>query len=898
MKLVLQFLFALFLSTTLFSQLPAIDVCLGIDASVCPGQQVNISQCSGGPGGTGSGIYLNSPTLLTFTDDQYSPAVNIGFNFNFYGNNYNQLVIGSNGIVTFDITQANGYCPWSCTTLPNSTTIGAQNSIALSWQDLYFPFAGGLAYQMIGTAPNRQFIISYENVSYFSSVCQTPADCFTASIVLYEGSNLIDMFISNKSFCIAWNNGLAVQGIQNSTGTIASVVTGRNNTAWAAQLDGQRFTQNSPTNYSISLVPFQTITSAFSTTTQWENTLGQTFPYISGAPLNVSNPPPGTTGYFLTATTCGAAIASISDTTFITTLSAAVTTTMTPDVCNLGAGSATAIPSAGAPPYTYSWSNGQTSSTITGLLAGTYTVTMTTADLCPATSSATITVSTILLTGLTTEVSCPSGSNGTAKAIMTPSTPGLTYLWNDPLAQTTETAAGLSAGTYTCIVTAPSGCTGNISLTVTEIPAMIVSIANQEDVLCNSGNDGIMELLVTQGTAPYTYFWQQSLSTTNSATDLIAGLNTAIVTDMNGCIAAISGTINEPPPLSISTLTPDILICPENNITLNTVGAGGSTAYTFTWTENGAIIGTGSSITVDPINSGTNYCVTITEVCGSPNAQDCMTITFFPNITASLIPDQVEKCTPAKFEFINTSSPASDIISTNFDFGDNTSTLEIFTDSTSHYYSAANPYTITTTITSTHNCIYTTSFVGLITAKPKPTADFTINSNPTTIFETTVQMQETSSNDVVAWYWSSPQSSITASSIPNPTFSFPDGIIGAYPITLAVTTALGCTDSITHELNVISDVILYAPNAFTPDGDEFNQTWKIYAQGIDETQFHLYIYNRWGEIIWETNDMTDEWDGSYKGQIVDEGVYNWVARAKDLYSDKKLPFKGSIYLLK
>ena len=751
---------------------------------------------------------------------------------------------------------------------------------------------------MIGTAPNRQFVISYENVSYFSSVCQTPSDCYTASIVLYEGSNFIDMFISNKSFCVAWNSGVAVQGIQNSTGTIASAVTGRNNTVWAAQIDGQRFTQNSPSNYSISVVPFQTVTSAISTTTQWKNTLGQTFPYISGAPLNVSNPPAGTTGYFLTATTCGAAIASISDTTFITTLDAAVTTSMTPDVCNLGVGSATAIPSAGTPPYTYSWSNGPTSSTITGLLAGTYTVTMTTADLCPVTSSAIITVSTILLTGTTTQVSCPSGSNGTAKAIMTPSTSGLTYLWNDPLAQTTETATGLSAGTYTCIVTAPSGCTGNISLTVIEIPAMIVSIANQEDVLCNSGNDGTMELLVNQGTAPYTYFWQQSVSTTNSATDLIAGLNTVIVTDLNGCTATITATLNEPPPLIISTLTPDIVICPENNITLNATGSGGSSAYTFTWTENGNTIGTGSSLTVDPINSGTNYCVTITEVCGSPSSQDCMTITFFPTITASLIPDQVEKCAPAKFEFINTSSPASEIISTSFDFGDNNSTLELLNDSTSHYYSDPDVYSISMSIKSIHDCIYTADFVDLIATYLKPTANFTINSNPTTIFQTTGEMQETSSSDVVTWYWSSPQSSITASSIPNPTFSFPDGIIGAYPITLTVTTALGCTDSITHELNVISDVILYAPNAFTPDGDELNQTWKIYAQGIDETQFHLYIYNRWGEIIWETNDMTNEWDGSYKGQLVNEGVYNWVASAKDLYSDKKISFKGSIYLLK
>lgn len=819
MKTFYLLLFTFIISLVSFSQLPPVNVCLGTDISVCQGQQVNISPCAGG---TGAGIYLNSPSLLTFTDDEYSAAVNIGFNFNFFGNNYNQIVLGSNGIVTFDLTQASGYCPWSSTILPNSSTGGVQNSIALSWQDLYFPFAGGLAYQTIGTAPNRQFVISYENVSYFSSACQTPADCFTASIVLYEGSNLIDMFISNKSFCLAWNNGLAVQGIQNATGTVANVVAGRNNTAWGAILDGQRFTPITPTNYSISTTPFQTVSSAFSTTTQWKNTLGQTFPYINGTPLSIASPPIGTTGYFLTATTCGAAIASISDTTFITTLSTSVSTTMTPDDCNLGIGSVTATPQTGTAPYTYSWSNGATTPIVTGLLPGIYTVTMTTADLCPSTST----------------------------------------------------------------------------ITVTETPALTATITSQQDVLCNSGNTGMVTILVTQGVAPYTYSWNQSTSTTNSATDLIAGSNTVTVTDINGCTTSITATLAEPPLLSITTLTPDTLICPENNITLNTTGTGGSSAYTFTWTENGVVIGTGTSIIVDPLNSGAIYCVTLTEACGSPSTQDCMIVTFPPTIIPSLVPDEIEKCSPSKFEFTNTSGPASDIASTNFDFGDNTSTLELLNDSTSHYYSNPDSYTISMTITSIHNCVYSASFNGLITAQASPIASFNINSNPTTIFNTTVEMQENSSSNVVSWEWSSPGSTVTSSNIQNPTFSFPEGIVNQYPITLYVTTALGCTDSTTHELNVIPEVILYAPNAFTPDGDEHNNSWKIFVQGIDETQFHMFIFNRWGEIVWETNDVQGEWDGTYKGAPVSEGVYNWTASVKDLYSDKKRPFIGSISLLK
>jgi gliding motility-associated-like protein len=159
-------------------------------------------------------------------------------------------------------------------------------------------------------------------------------------------------------------------------------------------------------------------------------------------------------------------------------------------------------------------------------------------------------------------------------------------------------------------------------------------------------------------------------------------------------------------------------------------------------------------------------------------------------------------------------------------------------------------------------------------------------------------MQENSSSDVISWQWDSPESSNTSSSIQNPSFIFPEGIIGDYPITLYVTTELGCTDSVVTILNVISEVIMYAPNAFTPDGDSHNQTWKIHIQGIDETSFHLLIFNRWGEIIWETKDVNSEWDGTYKGQPVNDGFYNWTATAKDLYTDKKIPFVGSISLLK
>ena len=101
-----------------------------------------------------------------------------------------------------------------------------------------------------------------------------------------------------------------------------------------------------------------------------------------------------------------------------------------------------------------------------------------------------------------------------------------------------------------------------------------------------------------------------------------------------------------------------------------------------------------------------------------------------------------------------------------------------------------------------------------------------------------------------------------------------------------------------YELIVFPEVLIYAPNTFTPDGDEFNQGWRVFMEGVDVYDFELLIFNRWGETIWESHDMTVPWDGTYNGKIVPEGTYQWVIRASDLLNDNKYVYDGHINLLK
>jgi gliding motility-associated-like protein len=191
------------------------------------------------------------------------------------------------------------------------------------------------------------------------------------------------------------------------------------------------------------------------------------------------------------------------------------------------------------------------------------------------------------------------------------------------------------------------------------------------------------------------------------------------------------------------------------------------------------------------------------------------------------------------------------------------------------------------------------TYPNLVIVYDDPIADFAISPNNVSMFEPVVNLIDQSSPDVTVWNWTitggSPAVS-TDEGVNN--VSYPYDTPGTYPVILYVENAFGCFDTIRKDVNVISDIILYAPNTFTPDDDEFNQTWKFYISGIDIYDFDLFIYNRWGEVIWESHDPNVGWDGTYAGKIVQEGTYNWVMRVADAFNDDQYTFEGHINVIK
>lgn len=284
-----------------------------------------------------------------------------------------------------------------------------------------------------------------------------------------------------------------------------------------------------------------------------------------------------------------------------------VTTSFTSVTCyGLSNGTATATPTEGSAPYTYLWSNDSTTSTITSLAAGVYTVTVTGINNCTAINSVTVTQpNTLTSDSSQTNVSCTGGTDGTATITPAGGTPSYSYLWSDN--QTTATAINLIAGIYSVTVTDNNGCTNTNSVTITE-PAVLTATTTQNNG-CNGVCNKSATVTPTGGTSPYTYLWNDA-QTTVTATGLCAGNYSVTVSDACSNTTTNSVTITEPAILTStpSQVEPTINQC---NGTATATPSGGTSPYSYSWNTS----------PVQTTGTATGFCggataVTVTDAHG------------------------------------------------------------------------------------------------------------------------------------------------------------------------------------------------------------------------------------------------------------------------------------------
>ena len=292
-----------------------------------------------------------------------------------------------------------------------------------------------------------------------------------------------------------------------------------------------------------------------------------------------------------------------------------------------------------------------------------------------------------------------------------------------------------------------------------------------------------------------------------------------------------------------------------------------------------AFAGGGSSSDVNPdhlFEAPGNLPITLTvEDINGCIDQETQIIDWFPVPPLLIIdPSTFDGCAPQEVFFNNLSSPIDSTYTIVWDFGDGSFGSDI---SPTHLYETPGLYDVSVSVTSPIGCETSAFFPDWINVKPSPTAIFTFTPNNPTNFQPTVDFID-QSIEPNTWQWDFIGQGFSTDE--NPTFTFPD--TGFQEITLVVTHESGCTDTTVQVLDIEPKVNYFLPNAYTPNSDGLNDNFLGRGFFLGMTDFSMNIWNRWGELIFETNDPNEGWNGKKfnTGKASPIGVYVVIVRYK------------------
>lgn len=539
-------------------------------------------------------------------------------------------------------------------------------------------------------------------------------------------------------------------------------------------------------------------------------------------------------------------------------------------------GSINSNPSGGTPAYTYAWTpNVSTGANATGLTAGTYSVNVTDANGCQASASVTITQPPPLSATISfsVNVSCFGGSNGSATVTAAGGNPAYTYQWT-PVGGTNATASNLTAGTYTAQVTDASGCTATTSIVITQPALLVATMLGHTNVLCGGDSSGTATVKATGGTPSYTYNWLPYGGTNAVANNLLAGNYTVNVTDANGCQATAFVTLTQPPALILADAGFPTTCNGGSDGQATVIPSGGTPGYTYSWSNGG------NTPNINNLTAG-KYIITVFDANGCSKS-DTVTVNQPAPIVAAIKADSLAHCAPLCVNFTDLSSDANAgraIIHWEWNFGDHsTDTVK----NPKHCYIAPGLYNVSLTVTDNKGCTSTITVPNMINVYSFPIPSFSMSPQPTTILDPEIQFTDKSRDQygpISTWYWSfNDPKNTQASMLRNPTHKYSD--TGLYCATLTVSNKYGCFDSITQCLVISNNYTLYIPDAFSPNGDGINDVFL--PKGGALKSFQLYIFDRWGTLLYTTTDFNKGWDGSTKGgNIAQADTYVYLIEATD-----------------
>jgi len=549
-------------------------------------------------------------------------------------------------------------------------------------------------------------------------------------------------------------------------------------------------------------------------------------------------------------------------------------------------GSATVVATGGTPGYTYQWTPyGGTGTTAHNLIAGTYTMVVTDAVGCTKTDSIAITQpdSALAMTvDSVVQVLCYSYNNGNINISVTGGTPGYSYLWSN--GAITQDISHLVANTYSVIVTDAHNCRVFDTINIVQPDSMIIHMNNTS--ICYGQTITLHIDSTTGGTPPYTHLWNIGDTTTSiTVNPLISTLYSVQATDINGCTSQITPIILYVTlPLEMNLLPSADSICIGDSLVINAHITGGGNITYIVHLSDGT---TGTPPFIVYPQQDMTYYATLTDSCGFVTVHDSIFVTVMPLPPTSFTSDLTFGCEPFSVQFTETNPSQGQTYEWYFHdgyYGTGNSVV--------HTFQNYGIYSVTMTATSFFGCVNSQTIPNMITVYPKPVADFTYNPKFPNSLDMVFFDNLSTTNYEAHWTFGDGNTSDHINAFNTFVMS------GTYNVQLVAETEHGCTDTTLQKINIKEITTLYVPNAFTPDGDGLNDVFMPVGIGIDNEGYHFMIFNRWGELVFESFDINKGWDGkTFSGEKAYDGVYTWllIYNEIDSYNQKRT---GTVTLLR
>ncbi|MES2590353.1 MAG: choice-of-anchor L domain-containing protein [Bacteroidota bacterium] len=457
--------------------------------------------------------------------------------------------------------------------------------------------------------------------------------------------------------------------------------------------------------------------------------------------------------------------------------------------------------------------------------------------------------------------------------------PGLCPATNDQVTVTINLQTIISAGADQSI------CIGNTA-------TLNGSVAGSSSTGTWSGGTGTYNpdnadpmAVYTPSTAEETYGMATLTFTADGSAGPCSAVNDDVVITINQLPTANAGSSQT--------------VCKGTSITLN--GSIGGSATSGTWSggtgtyspDNTTLNAVYTPSTAEYTSGSVGLTLTTNDPAGPCTfSSSNVTFSFYEKPVVGFSADNTSGCPVHCTNFTNTSSivSGSSIVTWNWDFGDGSTPSTLQTPSNCFLQSGF--YDVTLTATSNNGCVTSLTQSHLVEVFNLPDAEFTPTPNPATILEPVITFSDQSSPDVNYWYWNFGDGNSLASGSTDPVHIYPDSAAD-YLVTLTVTNTNGCFDSIKHLVTINPAFTFYIPNAFTPNGDGTNDYF--FGSGIGIKKYDLWIFDRWGNMIFHGNTLSESWDGKANAgdRTAQADVYVWKVGITDVFNKKHI-FVGTV----